>query len=194
MSGSAYEMMKNKEHLTSNGVEKIVSIKASINLGLSTELKSEFLNFNSVVRPIIKDSKIPHEEWIVGFTSGEGCFKVTVYKSPNSKIGFKVQLVFHITQHYRDKELMESLITYFGCGKLEKDPRGPWLNFSVYKFNENYENILPFFKKYKIVGKKYKDFKDWCKVAEMIKAKDHLTGSGLSEIKYIKSGMNKGRS
>jgi hypothetical protein len=62
MSGSAYEMMKNKEHLTSNGVEKIVSIKASINLGLSTELKSEFLNFNSVVRPIIKDSKIPHEE------------------------------------------------------------------------------------------------------------------------------------
>jgi hypothetical protein len=56
------EMMKNKEHLTSNGVEKIVSIKASMNLGLSTELKSEFLNLNSVVRPIIKDSKIPHEE------------------------------------------------------------------------------------------------------------------------------------
>jgi hypothetical protein len=132
------------------------------------------------VRPIIKDSKIPHEEWIVGFTSGEGCFKVTVYKSPNSKIGFKVQLMFHITQHCRDKELMESLITYFGCGKLEQDPRGPWLNFSVCKFNENYENILPLFKKYKIV--------------EMIKAKDHLTASGLSEIKYIKSGMNKERS
>jgi len=89
---------------------------------------------------------------------------------------------------------MESFITYFGCGKLEKDSRGPWLNFLVYKFQENSENIIPFFKKYKIVGKKLEDFKDWCKVAEMIKAKDHLTASGLSEIRYIKSGMNKGRS
>jgi hypothetical protein len=33
-----------------------------MNLGLSTELKSEFPNLNPVVRPIIKDSKIPHEE------------------------------------------------------------------------------------------------------------------------------------
>lgn len=45
-----------------------------------------------------------------------------------------------------------------------------------------------------IVGKKLEDFKDWCKVAEMIKAKEHLTSSGLSEIRDIKSGMNKGRS
>jgi len=36
-----------------------------------------------------------------------------------------VVLVFQITQHSRDKALMESFITYFGCGKLEKDPRGP---------------------------------------------------------------------
>lgn len=55
--------------------------------------------------------------------------------------------MFQITQHSRDKALMESFITYFGCGKLEKDPRGPWLNYSVYKFQENYENIIPFFYK-----------------------------------------------
>jgi len=34
----------------------------------------------------------------------------------------------------------------------EKDPRGPSLNYSVYKFSENYEKIIPFFKKHKIVG------------------------------------------
>ena len=56
------ELMKNKEHLTSKGVEKIISIKASMNLGLSTELKSEFPNLNPVERLIIKDSKISHEE------------------------------------------------------------------------------------------------------------------------------------
>jgi hypothetical protein len=55
---------------------------------------------------------------------------------------------------------MTSLITYFGCGIPppsggEKDPRGPSLNYSVYKFSENYEKIIPFFKKHKIVGKNH---------------------------------------
>jgi hypothetical protein len=89
---------------------------------------------------------------------------------------------------------MTSLITYFGCGIIEKDPRGPYLCYSVYKFSENYEKIIPFFKMHKIVGIKSEDFADWCKVAEMIEAKDHLTSSGLDKIRNIKSGMNKGRS
>lgn len=49
------------------------------------------------------------------------------------------------------------------------------------------------FKKHNIIGEKSKDFADWCKVAELIKAKDHLTYSGLDEIRKIKSGMNTGR-
>jgi hypothetical protein len=45
------------------------------------------------------------------------------------------------------------------------------------------EKIIPFFKKHNIIGEKSKDFADWCKVAELIKAKDHLTSSGLDEIR-----------
>jgi hypothetical protein len=88
---------------------------------------------------------------------------------------------------------MKNLISYFGCGILEKDPRGPWLNLSVYNFADNYEKIIPFFNIHNIIGEKSADFKDWCKVAEIIKAKDHLTPQGLEEIRVIKSGMNKGR-
>jgi hypothetical protein len=55
---------------------------------------------------------------------------------------------------------MDSLISYFGCGVLEKDPRGPWLNFSVYNFTENNEKILPFFNKHAIIGTKSEDFLD----------------------------------
>lgn len=131
---------------------------------------------------------------MAGFTSGEGCFKVIVAKSSSAKLGFKSLLGFQLTQHTRDENLMTSLITYFGCGFIEKDSRGPKLYYMVYKFSDISEKIIPFFKKHMIVGVKSKDFADWCEAGEIIGAKEHLTSSGLEKIREIKSGMNKGRS
>lgn len=90
----------------------------------------------------------------------EGCFKVIVSKSLTIKSGYRVALAFQITQHSRDEKLMGSLITYFDCGYLDKDPRGPYLNLTVYKFKDIYDKIIPFFKKHKILGKKSEDFED----------------------------------
>ena len=59
---------------------------------------------------------------------------------------------------------------------------------------DNYEKIIPFFKKYIIFGVKSDNFKDWCKAAEIIKAKQHTTEEGLNQIISLKSGINKGRS
>jgi len=187
------ELMKDKEHLTMQGLHKIASIKASINLGLSDELKAAFPVLNPVVRPLVETPKVFSEQWISGFTSGEGCFKVTLRKSLSNKVGFQVLLVFQITQHSRDEILMGNFISYFGCGILEKDPRGPYVNFSVYNFIDNYEKIIPFFNIHNIIGTKSEDFKDWCKAGQIIKAKNHLTPEGLEQIRKIKSGMNKGR-
>lgn len=195
------EMMKAKEHLTESGVNKIVAMKASMNNGLSADLCAAFPNLKPVPRPLVENKKVPHEQWIAGFVSGEGCFKVIVAKASNNKVGFRVLIGFQVSQHFRDEKLMTSLITYFGCGMIEKDSRNSGIYYSVYKFSDKrlllrssrYEKIIPFFKKHNIIGEKSKDFADWCKVAELIKAKDHLTSSGLDEIRKIKSGMNTGR-
>jgi hypothetical protein len=37
------------------------------------------------------------------------------------------------------------------------------------------------------------DYLDWCKVAELMQNKEHLTASGLDQIRKIKAGINKGR-
>ncbi len=50
--------MCQKLHLTEEGLQKLVAIKASINLGLSTKLKESFPNVIPVKRPLIKDKKI----------------------------------------------------------------------------------------------------------------------------------------
>lgn len=61
------------------------------------------------------------------------------------------------------------------------------------QFGDVLEIIIPFFNKYPIHGAKSKDFQDFCKVAELMKNKAHLTPSGLARIREIKEGMNKGR-
>jgi hypothetical protein len=71
-------------------------------------------------------------------------------------LGYQVQLVFQITQHSRDKILIQSLISYLGCGKLVISSDGK-VQFRVEKFADNYEKILEFFNRHNIRGVKYED-------------------------------------
>jgi LAGLIDADG endonuclease len=44
--------------------------------------------------------------WVTGFTDGEGCFRISIAKSKNRKIGWKIYLSFQIRLHIRDKDLL----------------------------------------------------------------------------------------
>ncbi len=55
------ELMNRKEHLTKEGLNKIIAIKSSMNKGLmqaTNELKVAFPNINTIVRPSVLDYKI----------------------------------------------------------------------------------------------------------------------------------------
>lgn len=97
--------MNNKAHLTLEGLNRIVNIKASMDLGLSDKLKAEFKGYSPVERPLINNEKTPDPYWIAGFVSGEGNFYVRIAKGI-TKIRYRVQLRFIITQHKRDIKLM----------------------------------------------------------------------------------------
>ena len=45
------DIMVNKRHLTKEGIEEIISIRASINKGLSEKLAAAFPNVKAIVRP-----------------------------------------------------------------------------------------------------------------------------------------------
>nr|ATI20498.1 LAGLIDADG endonuclease [Juglanconis juglandina] len=121
--------MCNGEPLTKSGVQDIVNIRASLNLGLSDTLKSSFPNTVAVARPnpvllSLNSSSHTDCEWVAGFTSGEGSFKVKVKESIRSKVGFQTFMDFRIIQHSRDDKLMESLINFFGCGQYKLRGKG----------------------------------------------------------------------
>jgi hypothetical protein len=115
-----------------------------------------------------------------------------MYKS-ETIFGMSVQLVFQIAQHKRDELLIQSLVSYFGCGRYEPSNNKDFGQFVIRKLEDLTEKVIPFFDKYKIVGIKAMDYKDFCNIAKIMKDKSHLTPEGLKKIKSLKSGMNKGR-
>lgn len=184
------DLISSKKHLTPEGLQEFINIKASLNLGLSEELQKAFPNTVPAIRPESENQIIPNDSWLAGFVSGEGCFKINTFKS-TSKLGHSITLRFQVSQHIRDIKLIESFISYLGCGILTK--RDNSVLFEVSKFNDIWEKIIPFFQKTPIMGVKELEFKEWRLAAEIIKTKKHLTQEGLEEIYQIKSGMNTGR-
>ena len=186
----AIGLIESKEHLTVEGINKLVAIKASINKGLSSAFKAAFPNIQPIARPLVPNQSIPHPQWLAGFTSGEGCFYISVGK-PSSSGGSVIRLRFILTQHNRDNELMRSLVEYLACGGyFPGGEKQSWGNYEVKNFGNINQKIIPFFDKYPLQGEKAKDFSDFKKVALLMQSKAHLTREGLEEIIKIKSGMN----
>lgn len=180
-------------HTTLVGLQEVLNIRASMNNGLTEELRIAFPNTIPVIRPFVNDQVIPDPYWMAGFVSGEGNFSLSVTKSAASKIGFSAQLRFKITQHTRDEALLQSFIAFFENGSCYKHPDKPICDYRCVNFEYIYNKLIPFFKEYKILGIKALDFNDWCLAAEIVKSKAHLTLEGLDRIRSLKEGMNKGR-
>lgn len=186
------ELINIKDHLTVEGLQKIINIKASMNLGLSDMLKSEFNEISPVERPVINTENIPDPNWFAGFVSGDGSFDINIPQTSN-KIGHRVQLRFRITHHERDKNLLDFIIKYLGSGKIYKYSNKSAVSLTIVNFSDINNLIIPFFEKYPLIGVKLFDFLDWCKIANLMKDGSHLTIEGLALIRSIKAGMNTGR-
>lgn len=101
----ALNLFKNKEHLSVEGFNKILSIRASMNLGLPEELKRTFPIIVPILRPVVVDKDIRDPNWVAGFTSGDGSFLVSIF-SRDSSSKLSIRLMFKITQHSRDANLL----------------------------------------------------------------------------------------
>nr|QDG01222.1 LAGLIDADG endonuclease [Scytalidium sp.] len=188
----AFNIIKNKEHLTKEGLLKLIGLKSSLNLGLSSELKEEFPNWKEIEisRPEYCFKGIPNPQWLAGFSSGDSSFMIKTSKS-ETELGQRVQLRFSIGLHIREQELVKSLTAYFNLG----NDKLVYMNSNSVSFqvtNTKYilNTIIPFFDQYTIKGKKSLDYVEFRKVAFMVKNKEHLTEKGLNEILNIKSKMN----
>ena len=190
----AYYMILNKEHLSMEGFQNYLNLRASINGGkLLQAIQAEFPDTVPLPRPSFVFEGIPDFLWLSGFTDGDGCFRINVRKSPAHKYGVSINLGFILTQHIRDLTLIQSLVGYLNCGGHSIATNSLSCEYHVYRTTDIINIILPFFQKYPLMGVKRLDFEDFVKAAQIIENKEHLTESGYQEIMALKEGMKKGR-
>lgn len=190
-------LMKNKEHYGAarsaaamKGLMKIISIKASMNNGLSDEMELNFPDVKPISRHLVTNINIVDHNWISGLASGDGCFHISIRNSTTTNTGKSIILKFHIVQHSRDIELMKILISTLKCGRIELNLKQSAVYFVVTNFKDIFEIIIPLFDKYPLKGIKALDYYDFKKVAYLMYNKEHLTQQGLAKIQSIKSNMN----
>lgn len=186
------KLINKDKHKNKNGIAEILNIRASLNLGISETLNIYFPNITKVERSIVNIPTTIDYDWLAGFFSGDGCFYIEINKS-KTIINYTVRLRALIGQHSRDELLIDALVNILGYGTIYKHLSRNFATFTVSNFNDIYTKLIPMFSEHKIEGIKSLDFKDFCKAAELMNKKSHLTLEGLKEIMTIKSRMNLAR-
>lgn len=180
-------LMSNKEHNTLEGLQKIVNLRSSINLGLSDSLKEAFPNTEPVkkIENFIDETTVLNKGWVAGFSTGESNFFIAVQKS-KTKNGFTTSLRFSVAQHSRDYLLMEKFVNFFGCGYVVNYENRLVCEFIVTKIDHMVNYIIPFFENYPIQGSKHLVYINFKRASLIIKNKEHLNDKGLNQILQLK--------
>ena len=131
------------------------------------------------------------KEYVLGLVDGEGCFNVRVNRQRRRA---RVELKFSLKLRHQDKEMLDELQRFFGCGKvyIQNDKRANHslcYRFEVQNKKEIIEKIIPFFEQNipKLPSRK-RDFELFRQIAEL--SKDDSVD--LEKIEQLKNQMHWG--
>src|SRR3989338_9103484 len=131
------------------------------------------------------------KSYVLGLVDGEGSFNVRVN---DKKRRARVELKFSLKLRHQDKEMLDELQRFFGCGKvyIQNDKRANHslcYRFEVQNKKEIIEKIVPFFEQNppKIQSRK-RDFELFRQIAEL----SQNDSVDLDRIEQIKSQMHWG--
>ncbi len=182
--------MSSKEHLTNEGLIKILSLKASLNLGLKGWVADLMEDIEAAPRPKVPALDVLHPGWISGFISAEGCFSVVLSKNDKMRTGYRTGIRFILTQHSRDESLINQIRDLFGSGRVIRSNRSNSVELWIIDFETIKLKIIPFLDKYPLIGSKILEYNNFKRVLYLIDNKLHLTKEGCEQIIMIKENMN----
>ena len=134
--------------------------------------------------------------WLVGFTDGEGCFSVSIFRNQTLKSGYQIFPEFVLTQSAKSLNVLEKVKDFFDCGKIYVNNRKDNHKENIYRYcvrnkSDLVNKICPFFDKFPLQTAKIEDYKLFKQCLETIQNKEHLKPSGFKKIQEISSKMNR---
>ena len=133
-------------------------------------------------------------QWIVGFVDGEGCFHISINRNDTMTSGYQVLPEFTVVQHERDVKVLHALKAFFGCGVVRvnrKDKTSTRMAWRIRNVGHLLDIISPFFMKHQLKTSKGVEFRKFRRALLLMQKGDHLTVSGLEEIRGIVNQMNR---
>lgn len=193
--------MSKKEHLSNSGPlrTKIISLKASLNLGLKGWVADLFANIEPAISSLRTEVKVLRVDnlnpyWVSGFICAEGCFNIVLSQNDKLKVGYRTRIRFILTQNNRDSELMYKIRDFFKSGSIQCSDRYNTVELWITELQALKTILVPFLVaegvKYPLIGAKALEYVDFKTVLEIMDNKLHLTKEGYDQIKVIKDGMN----
>ena len=133
--------------------------------------------------------------WVVGFVDGEGCFSCPIYENRKTKLGWQVQPSFVVVQGVSSRNVLDELVRLFGCGKVgvnnrHDDHREHLARYSVWRFTDLRDVIVPFFRENELRTSKRHNFEKFAEIIDMMDRRLHLTMPGIAAIAEIVETMN----
>jgi len=120
--------------------------------------------------------------FVTGFVDGEGCFLISFNKRSKLKSGIEVRPSFSISQHKRNKKLVEKIHGFFRCGAMRFSRRDENYKFEVRSIHDLCTRIIPHFKQFPLQGKKQNDFQIFAEICDLIYQSKHLNSKHLRHI------------
>ena len=122
--------------------------------------------------------------YISGFSDKEGSFNVSFRKRDIFLIGWKMSLVFNISQ--KEKSILTLIKKHLGCGTIRFRKDNVWV-FEVDNKTALINTIIPFFSQYGFLSdKKKKDFNRFKKLIKIIyQGEKSKTLSEVENVLYL---------
>jgi hypothetical protein len=138
--------------------------------------------------------RVPLDPWFVsGLTEGEGCFCISFAIRSKLRTGLEVRPSFSLSLNEKDRELLEDLQTFFGCGWIRESKTDRTFKYEARAVGDLLGFVIPHFERHPLRGSKARSFAAFTDVCRMIEQGDHLRRDGLRQIIDLAYEMNLGK-
>lgn len=135
------------------------------------------------------------DDYLVGFTEGEGMFYIGIVPSKETKTGWQVIYFFKVSQNPIGRIVLDYFQKRLDCGYIKEnsqtDPTDRSLAYVVRDLSSLQKKVIPFFEGKLVI--KLSAFEKFKNVLDLVSAKQHLTAKGMKAILEIAYTMNTGK-
>jgi hypothetical protein len=126
--------------------------------------------------------------FLAGFALGEASFMIVCRPRADYTRRWKISAAFNVSQ--TDRAPLDLFRETLACGSMRKAGNGGWY-WEVNRLSDIQTRIVPFFRRFQLVGSKARDFELFAQAAQLL-AKEVMSDGDYRQVLLLREQMNRG--